>query len=98
MALYRCLARGENFLMKEDGVPKRIGFYANRWVEATCPEDAEQQVIALLRDEPLLQRPDWHDGAGPNAKVYVEEIEVVEPDQRGPNKGFAIFLEDDEGS
>lgn len=92
--LYRCYVRGENFLTDEGGVPERIGFYTTRWVDANCPEDAETRVVAMLREEPELQRPDWCDGVGPRAMVYVEEIVLVESDARGVNQGFVFFPED----
>ncbi len=95
MPIFRCFVRGENFLTKEDGVPKRIGFYTTRWVDANSPEDAEMLVVAMLREEPLLQRPDWYDGIGPKAAVYVEEIDMVESEEHGVNLGLAFFPEED---
>jgi len=96
MPLFRCFVRGENFLTNDGGVPKRIGFYTTRWVDAASPEDAELLVVTMLREEPLLQRPDWYDGVGPRATVYVEEIDLVESEERGVNQGFAFFPEEDD--
>jgi hypothetical protein len=90
---YRCFIRGENFLFRVDGVSKRVGFYTTRWLDAENPEQAEASVIALLRNEPDLQKPDWYDGSGPPAKVYVEEIVVCSADSFGQNAGFSFFEE-----
>jgi hypothetical protein len=94
MEAYRCFVRGENFRLEIDGERALHGFYTSRWVEADSPNEAEVAVVALLKQDPILQKPDWHDGSGPQAKVYVEEIEEAEDAWRGSNQGFSFFIEE----
>lgn len=94
MAVFELFIRGENFRRKEGEVIKLMGFYTTRWTEALNESEAETVVINAMRQTPELQKPDWHDGSGPNAKVYVEEIEEVISGWDGkPGIGFIWFEE-----
>jgi hypothetical protein len=96
MATYRCLVRGENFRLEVNEERRLHGFYTTRWVEAENPDSAEEVVVSLLKQESILQKPDWHDGSGPAAMMFVEEIEEAEGYCIGPNQGFSFFLEEDQ--
>ena len=82
--------------MEIDGERSLHGFYTTRWVEAENPEQAEEIVVSMLRQEPILRKPDRHDGSEPAATVYVEEIEAIEGEPDGPNQGFSFFPENDQ--
>lgn len=48
------MIRGENFFMQLNGEVKRLGFYTNRFVEASDRSLVEQQAIAQVRKDPKL--------------------------------------------
>ena len=77
MTVYELFIRGENFRWKEEDAVKLMGFHTTRWIEASDKIAAEDAVVEVLRKEPALQKPEWHNGADPKAKVYIEEITEV---------------------
>ncbi len=90
MPWFRCLARGENFLLKEDGVLKLFGFYTTRWVEAANAEEAEFSALATLKaDEFFEDMP--KDQRNKEARVYFEEIEQCTKEPKKAGKGFIFF-------
>jgi hypothetical protein len=96
MPAYELFIRGESFRSKTDDAVKLIGFYTTRWIEAVDEVAAESKVIADLREQLSLQKPDWHDGSPPHATVYVENIaEIISGWDGKPGIGFVWF---DEGS
>jgi hypothetical protein len=94
MPIYQLFIRGENFRWKQDDAITLMGFYTTRWLEASDETAAEIFVIEALRSAPELQKPDWHDGSGPNAKVYVNEINEIISGWDGKAGGGLIWFEE----
>lgn len=63
--------------MKSDGVVKRIGFYATRYVEAAERGDAEQRAIDSLRQLSRLRDSLLNEPSDPPL-LFAEEIEEIE--------------------
>jgi hypothetical protein len=94
MPVYQLSLRGENFRWKEEDAIKLMGFYTTRWVNASDETAAETEAIDTLRQAPELQKPEWLDGSGPHARVYVEEIQEIMSGWDGkPGGGFIWFEE-----
>ena len=91
MPLYRCSICAENFPGALLGKPAPIGFYATRFVEAATRDEAEAQVLDLLRNEDVLQI--HAELRNEDARVFFEEIAEVSADnERLPNSGFTFFV------
>jgi hypothetical protein len=94
MAWFRCLIRGENFpgvLVDRDYA---MGFYIIRLVESANAHEAELAAVESLRSESKLALPDGH-APSPQSRVYVEEMEEVDPvDHR--QSGFIWYQMEDE--
>lgn len=90
--LYRCLVRGENFPGEMLTLPYDVGFYTTRFVTAADAGAAEMAVLAMLKEDPALARPDVPAEKAKRARVYFEKIEVVPDDTpQTPNSGFTFF-------
>ena len=90
MPWFRCLARGENFLLQEDGVLKLFGFYTTRWVEAANAKEAEFAALAILKaDERFEDMP--RDQRNKEAKVFFEEIAQCNLKPKFTGGGFTFF-------
>ena len=96
MPTYEVELNGRNFWLEVDGVPRRVGFYALRYVDATSPQEAAQAAVqATWKDESLANV--LNDCSDP-PKIYAEDIiELSEVPQ--PNEielGLSFYSEDDE--
>lgn len=83
--------RGENFPGALMGQRAPVGFFTTRFVEAGSAAEAEAAALRLLKDDETLGgiRPE---DRSPAAKVYFEQIEVVDVDASvGPGRGFTFF-------
>ena len=92
MSSYRCLIRGENFVVLEDGQRKFIGFFTTRIVEAENVEEAETIGLGLLKQDEWLESlrvnrlPD-----DPPATVNFDEVERVDGLEGESIGGFTFF-------
>jgi hypothetical protein len=77
MSHYRVFLRGENFLLRVDDQPTRMGFYTTRFVEAESPEEAELAAVALLRTDEWLRASVLNE-ASDRPVMHADEIELVE--------------------
>jgi hypothetical protein len=75
MPHYRVLLRGENFWLRIDERPRRMGFFTTRFVEAPDVEQAGQAALALLRGEGRLKP---RNEATDAPLVFFDEIEEVQ--------------------
>jgi hypothetical protein len=95
---YRCLVRGENFLLKDadTGALERYGFYTTRFVVANSPREAEMKTLALMRRERTFQPPAGCEKPK-DAKVFFEEIQPVRQllPRLSRGKGATWYLMDD---
>lgn len=99
MPFYRCLNRGEGFPGSLIGVTGTTGFFTTRFVKADDASAAEQAVLNLLRQDPLLlssraERPR-------QATVYCDEVIEVSAEvasQTENEMGFTFFAGESEAS
>jgi hypothetical protein len=76
MKKFRVLLRGENFLLRSEGVVKRFGFYTTRFVEAVDESEAERCAVEYLRQEDRLRGSVLNDPSDP-PMIFAEEIDEV---------------------
>jgi hypothetical protein len=93
MPHFRVQLKGLNFWLEINDKPKRVGFYATRFVEAADEDQAESKAVRQLGDDPRLHGVLNEKGDPP--EIVIEEIEKVRPDQVAPMlEGYSFF--DDE--
>ena len=94
MALYSVTIRGENFCLKLNGEPARLGFYTTRFVEAGSVREAEYAAIDLLRADDKLQ--DVLNDKDDPPMMFVEEIEEIETEEGEipTQHGFAFYADE----
>ena len=96
MPTYEVELNGRNFWLKVDGVPRRVGFYALRYVDATSPQEAAQAAVQATRKDESLANV-LNDCSDP-PKIYAEDIiklsEVPQPNEIELSLSF--YSEDDE--
>jgi hypothetical protein len=73
MKHYCVSINGTNFLIKFDGEPKKMGFYATCFVDASDTKAAEDLAVQMLRDRKSLRDVVLNDRADP-PRMYVENI------------------------
>ncbi len=97
MKKYRIFVHGVNFAMRDadDGKVHVLGFYTNRYVEATDVESAENLAMDFVRKElsPFV----LNDRSDPPV-MYAEEIYELKRFGKHlvPGKGFAWYDEQDD--
>ena len=95
MPWFRTFIRGEHFLLESDGQVRALGFYTTRFVEAGGPEAAEFAAVDLIRADQKLRTSLRNDRSDP-PKMFVDEIEEIEPlDVPANNPGYTFFPEDE---
>jgi hypothetical protein len=96
MPTYEVELNGQNFWLEVDGVPRRMGFYALRYVDAPTPQDAAHAAVKAVRKHASLANL-LNERSDP-PKVYAEDIielsESPESDEREPDLSF--YPEDDD--
>ena len=96
MPTYEVEINGRNFLLEVDGVPKRVGFYVLRYVDAESPQVAAQAAVQGVRKHESLANV-LNDRSDPPT-IYAEDIielsEVPQPDEI--ELGLSFYSEDDE--
>ena len=74
---------GENFLIRMNGVERKLGFYQNFYLEASDPDSAELAAVALIRSNDLQEV--VLNTADDPPELYLDEIsEVKSPDEPHP--------------
>lgn len=89
---FKCFIEGENFPGDLIGEKSPIGFYVTRFIEAATAEEAEEHVMANLRNEESLM---LSDEVQPfkEAKVYFESIEEISYSEISENNvGFTFYV------
>lgn len=98
MPTYEVELNGRNFLLEVDGVPRRMGFYILRYVDATTSQEAAQAAVqATWKHESLanvLNVNDRSDAPTIYAEDIIELSEVPQPDE--VELGLSFYSEDDE--
>ena len=54
MPTFAVMLRGEDFLIRIEGVPERLGFYTTRFVHARDVEEAELRAVQMVRQAKSL--------------------------------------------
>lgn len=96
MKKYRVFVRGENFLIRVNDAPQRLGFYTTVFVDAKDPSDAERKAIDLLRNNQRLTSCVTNSKSD-SPMMFAEEIEELEsfPAFNPPRIGFSFFTEEE---
>ena len=96
MPTYEVELNGQNFWLEVDGVPRRMGFYALRYVVASTPQDAVHAAVKAIRSHESLTNV-LNDRSDP-PKIYAEDIielaEEPQSDEMDPELSF--YPEDDD--
>jgi len=88
---YRVLLRGENFLLKIDGKPTRMGFFTTRFVQANNRDGAELLAVDLIRHDKRLNDAVSNERADP-PMLFADEIAVVDEGQVPvSSSGYSFF-------
>lgn len=90
MPWFRCLVRGENFLLTlSSGRPEYRGFYTTRWVNAEDKAAAEAACVQLIKSDPYLAQ---ERRSRTIPMLYVEEIELLDSEPaKQPGKGYTFY-------
>ena len=86
------LVNGRNFLLNLDGGPRKLGFYAARFVEARDAEGAEHAAVDLIRGDAALRGNVLNSRDDP-PMLYAEEIEEVGGSGADDGGGFSWYAE-----
>jgi len=96
MTTYLVRLNGRNFLMDEDGGPRKKRFHTTRLVEAENPERAETLARELIRKNPGLQNSVLNEVSDPPV-IYLEGInEISAAAYDAQNRAFALYWEDED--
>lgn len=96
---YKVLVRGDNFLFNVGGTDQKLGFYTTRFVEAENEEQAEEKVIALLRDDPTLRGSVLNEQSDSPLMFAEEVVELKSFDGlKVPGGGFTFYPKDSDES
>ena len=88
---YKVFVRGENFLMKFDGINQKFGFYTTRFVEAENEADAENKAMDMLRNDPKLVKSVLNEKLD-SPMMYAEEIEELKSFKGHPINGTGLVF------
>lgn len=96
MPKWRVLLNGQNFLMDVDGQLTKLGFYANRYVEAESSELAELAAVQCVREDETFDSVRNEKSDSP--MIFAEEIEEIMPDSdETAGAGYTFYQDDADG-
>ncbi len=72
--IYHVLVRGENFVVRMDGVEKLVGFFKTIAVECETVEEIEMAAVNAIRSSPELLKLSVKRDSGPQPRIFVDEI------------------------
>ena len=94
MKTFRVALRGENFLLRSEGVVRRLGFHVTRFVDAPDEHEAEYCAVDALRRERSL-REAVSNGPEDPPMLFAEKIEEIQPADVPENRTPGLnFFED----
>ena len=97
MPAFTVTINGRNFLTEIDGIPKRLGFFTTRDVEAVDQQQAVAIAMQLMRGSDKLRALVSNPASDP-PQMFVEEIAAIERiDPSKPVPGFSFYDDGDEG-
>ena len=96
MKKYKVLVHGQNFLLDVDGKVKKVGFYTTRFLEANDDQEAEENAISTLRNDPTLRSGVLNEKSDA-PMLYVEEIAELDSFEglTLPGTGFSFYTRDE---
>lgn len=96
MPTYEVELNGQNFWLEVDGVPRRLGFYTLRYVEASSPADAVKAAVRATRSHESLANVlnDRSDAPRIHAEDVIELSEEPQAEEMDP--GLSFYPEDDD--
>ena len=77
MNKYQIEINGKNFLIDMNGEVSKYGFITYRYIEANDPQEAELQVMQMLRETEKLRNMVQNTKEDP-PEMYMTEIEEIE--------------------
>ena len=94
MSKYRVLLNGQNSLLDFEGVPRKLGFYTTRFVDAVNAEDAESAAVDSICEDAALKGNVLNDRNDP-PMIYADEVEELDrSDTDGSmGTGFSWYVE-----
>ena len=98
MKRFKVKLLGKNFFLNLDGEPRKLGFYATRFVKAENPEEAEKIAVILTHQNPNLRNTVLNE-SDDRPKIHLEEIKEVSFLNFFAKKSttdFTFYLEDEE--
>jgi len=95
MNKYKVILEGKNFLMDANGAVQKHGFYATRYVEASTPDEAEQNAVRTIREDSLLSGSVMNESSDP-PMIYLESLYELTSfdDVNAPGTGYTFYLEE----
>lgn len=90
MPKYRVLLRGENFLIRSESEPQRLGFYCTRRVREDDEQGAEYAAVALIKNDQSLHAISIRTD-DPAPMIYAEEISRLGWWRRLGGRGYTFF-------
>lgn len=96
MPRWRVLLNGQNFLMEVDGQLAKLGFYANRYVEAETAELAEFAAVQRIREDEIFDCVRNEETDSP--MIFAEEIVEISLDsEEKAGVGYTYYQDDADG-
>ncbi|NEQ48116.1 MAG: hypothetical protein F6K00_33110 [Leptolyngbya sp. SIOISBB] len=94
MPYYEVTINGENFWMMMEDKPSKMGFYTNRYVEATNETEAENKAVQMIRDDSTFDKI-LNERSDP-PMIYCDGISELEGNVDLPpvNQGYVFYRED----
>jgi hypothetical protein len=75
MPCYRCLLQGENFPGESQSFDELMGFYTNRFVQASDPDAAVRMVMEqIVQDSRIIHLQDVINSGPNNPAIYIERV------------------------
>jgi hypothetical protein len=96
MKKYKVFVRGQNFLLNLDGKAEKVGFYTTRFVEAKDDQEAEENAISTVRNEPTLREGVLNEKSDA-PMLFVEEIAELDSFDglTLPGTGFSFYTSEE---
>jgi len=98
MKRFKVKLHGKNFFLNLDGEPRKLGFYATRFVKAENPEEAEKIAVILTHQNPNLRKTllNENDDRPEINLVEIKEISFPKFFAKKSTTDFTFYSEDEE--
>ena len=98
MKRFKVKLHGKNFFLNLDGEPRKLGFYATRFVKAQNPEEAEKIAVILTHQNPNLRDTVLNENADrPTINLEeIKEVSFLKFFAKKSTTGLTFYSEDEE--